>query len=101
MVERLAEDHANARVLAGGLDALPGLALQPDTVESNMVFFDVHPHDGTTQNAAFTRALAREGVLVSGGDDGRIRAVTHYGITANDITRVLAAAEAALKAPVA
>ena len=101
MVERLAEDHANARTLAVGLDTLPGLALQPDTVESNMVFFDVRPRDGTTENAAFTRALAREGVLVSGGDDGRIRAVTHYGITADDITRVLAAAEAALKAPVA
>jgi threonine aldolase len=102
MVERLAEDHANARILAEGLANLSGLALQPETVESNMVFFDVRPRDdGTNENAAFTRALAREGVLVSSGDGGRIRAVTHYGITADDITRVLAAAETALKTPVA
>jgi threonine aldolase len=102
MVERLVEDHANARRLAEGLASLPGLVLQPETVESNMVFFDVRPRDdGTNENAAFTRALAREGVLVSSGDGGRIRAVTHYGITADDITRVLAAAETALKTPVA
>ena len=40
-VERLAEDHANARVLADGLAAIPGLRLDADRVETNIVIFEV------------------------------------------------------------
>ncbi len=48
--------------------------------------------------APLVEAAAHAGVLFSGGDDGRIRAVTHYGITADDIGRALAAVEQALAA---
>jgi threonine aldolase len=86
MVERLAEDHANARILAEGLANIPGVAVDPSAVESNMVFFGASDGD----NARLVEAVAVEGLLFSGSDDGRIRAVTHYGITAEDIDAALA-----------
>jgi threonine aldolase len=86
MVERLAEDHANARTLADGLANIPGVAVDPATVESNMVFFGAA--DG--ENERLVQAVAAEGLLLSGSDDGRIRAVTHYGITAEEIDTALA-----------
>ncbi len=91
MVDRLAEDHANARHLAEGLANIPGVAVDPASVETNILFFGVVSESGinAAANTALAEAAAREGVLLSGGDDGRIRAVTHYGITAADIDRAL------------
>ena len=86
MVERLAEDHANARKLAEGLANISGVSVDPSVVESNMVFFGAS--DG--ENERLVEAVAAEGLLLSGSDDGRIRAVTHYGITAEDIDTALA-----------
>ena len=86
MVERLAEDHANARTLAEGLANISGVSVDPSMVESNMVFFGAA--DG--ENERLVEAVAAEGLLLSGSDDGRIRAVTHYGITAEDIDTALA-----------
>jgi threonine aldolase len=85
MVERLAEDHANARKFAAGLAQISSFVVDPATVESNMVFFGAA--DG--ENAQLAAAAATEGVLLSGGDDGRIRAVTHYGISSEDIDAAL------------
>jgi threonine aldolase len=85
MVERLAEDHANARRLAEGLANIPGVAVDPSLVESNMVFFGAADGD----NMRLVEAVATEGVLLSGSDDGRIRAVTHYGISSEDIDTAL------------
>jgi threonine aldolase len=90
MVDRLAEDHVNARRLAEGLANIPGIEIQPETVETNIVFFGVRGADGLPASVLpLVEAAAREGVLVSGGDDGRIRAVTHYGISAAEIKRAL------------
>jgi threonine aldolase len=86
MVERLAEDHANARTLAEGLANIPGVRVDPSTVESNMVFFDATNGD----NTRLVEAVAAEGILFSGSDDGRIRAVTHFGIGSEDIDAALA-----------
>jgi threonine aldolase len=94
MVERLAEDHANARKLADGLASIPGVAVDPSMVESNMVFFGAADSD----NARLVEAVAAEGVLLSGSDDGRIRAVTHYGIGAEDIDAALAVISRAAQA---
>jgi threonine aldolase len=86
MVERLAEDHANARQLAEGLANMSNIAIDPAAVESNMVFFGAADSD----NARLVEAAAAEGMLLSGSDDGRIRAVTHCGITGEDIDTALA-----------
>ncbi len=98
MVERLAEDHANARRLAEGLANIPGIAIAPESVESNILFFGVQGQDGQlADTTALVGRLAAEGILSSGGDDGRIRAVTHYGTTAEDIDTALAAVERAMR----
>ena len=89
MVERLAEDHANARRLAEGLAAIPGIRLAQDVVETNIFFFEAQGQDGQPNSEAFVAACEAGGALFSGGDSGAIRAVTHYGVEAADIERTL------------
>ncbi|MEN8160195.1 MAG: GntG family PLP-dependent aldolase [Myxococcota bacterium] len=75
--ERLAEDHTNARELAGGLTAL---GLPPESPpETNIVIFRVK------DDAGFRRTAAERGVLLSGSGPGRVRAVTHLDVTAADV----------------
>ncbi len=86
MVDRLAEDHANARRLAEGLAELPAVVLDPSTVETNIVILQLA--DGLDVYKTADR-LREGGVLVSAFYGARIRAVTHYGITAADIDAAL------------
>ena len=83
-VDRLAEDHANARVLAEGLAELPGVELDPAAVETNIIVF------GFRDAAALTAALEREGVLMSTVGPDRVRAVTHLDVDRADIDIALA-----------
>ena len=93
--ERLPEDHANARRLAEGIaELLPG-SVDPELVETNIVFVDV---SGTGRTAAHWREqLAAEGLLVT-MIGGRIRMLTHVGIGPADIQAALAAWQRAAKA---
>jgi threonine aldolase len=92
MIGRLAEDHANARRLGEGLASIPGVSdLDPSRLRTNFVIFRV------ADRSAFLATLEREGVLMVPYAHGRIRAVTHYGIEAADVDRVIAAAAAALR----
>jgi threonine aldolase len=86
MVPRLREDHDSARILADGVAALPGVVLDPPRVDSNIVVFRV---PGVQAAEAFAEALGREGVLVSNFGAGRLRVVTHYGITAADCRKAV------------
>jgi len=95
MVERLADDHANARLLAEGLAALPGIVLDLDLVQTNIVIFAVQPG---LDAAVFVDALKREGVWIIDMGRGRLRAVTHYGISEDDCRRALDACRRALQA---
>ncbi|MGH3302749.1 MAG: threonine aldolase family protein [Streptosporangiaceae bacterium] len=83
---RLHEDHANAGALATGLaELLPG-SVDPAGVETNIVFADV---SGTGRDAVQWRELlAGEGVLVT-IVGGRVRMLTHVGVTAADISAAL------------
>src|SRR5262249_11166813 len=102
VVERLAEDHANARRLAEGLANISGIVVEPEAVETNILVFGVAGPDGQPGEVApLVAAAARAGVLFSSADDGRIRAVTHFGITAEDIDRALVAVERAQERAVA
>ncbi len=98
MIERLAEDHLNARRLAEELSQLPGIyGLDPSRVRTNFVLFRVgSAQTGTAQRAAFLDALARDGILMVEYPHGQVRAVTHYGIEAADIDRVLRSCRSAL-----
>ena len=81
MVGRLEEDHRNARILADGIAALPGIVLDPPRVDTNIVVFRL---PSAPRAEAFATALARQGVLVSDFGGGRLRVVTHYGISEAD-----------------
>lgn len=85
MVERLAEDHENARLLARGLASIPGIVIDPAKVQTNIVIFAV-----TSMNPAdFARRLRDRGVLTTAIGYGRLRMNTHYGITRVDIEEAL------------
>ena len=82
-VERLAEDHANARLLAEGLAELPAVTIDAGKVESNIVFFEVG--DAPARAAELQAA----GVDVSAFGPRRIRAVTHLDVDRAGIERAL------------
>lgn len=82
-VERLAEDHENARVLAAGLASMPGATIDPAKVETNIVIFEVDDPAGVVAGA-----LA-QGVELTQMGPGRIRAVTHMDVDRAGIDRAL------------
>jgi threonine aldolase len=89
-VERLAEDHANARRLAEGLEKL-GLGVEPPP-ETNIVLFRV------PDEARFLRETRRRGVLVNPIDAGCFRAVTHLDVAREDVDDALGRIEEGLRA---
>ena len=89
MVERLAEDHANARRLALGLNSLPGILIDPARIHTNIVIFEVEGGDPV----GFIRRLGERGVLASHTHGSKLRMVTHYGIEQQDIDDALNAVE--------
>lgn len=95
MVERLAEDHAHAAQLAYGLAAIDGIDLDPTTVQTNIVYFDVTKPGWTA--ARLSAALAAQGVLANATSPQRLRAVANYHITAADIQRTVTAVDAVLR----
>jgi threonine aldolase len=88
-VKRLAEDHANARRLAEGLAGLPGVRLDPSSIDTNIVFFELT--GSLTAAAAVERLLAR-GVRMGALGARTIRAVTHLDADAAAIERALVVA---------
>jgi threonine aldolase len=82
-VERLAEDHANARVLAEGLAELPRVSIDPSAVETNIVIFEV------PDAIATCGTLWQQGVQLGPLDARRIRAVTHLDVDRAGIERAL------------
>jgi threonine aldolase len=104
MIDRLAEDHANARRLAEGIAALEGIRspgdiaqpedgpLDPGRVVTNFVLFRVD-----RDRSAFLAALEARGVAMVAFPHGQVRAVTHHGITTGDIDRVVEAVAASLR----
>ena len=87
MVERLAEDHENARILAEGLAEIPGFEVDLSTVQTNIIIFGLT--DTRVSAKDVVRALAAEGVKIGVIDARHFRAVTHYGITREDIDMAL------------
>jgi threonine aldolase len=96
MVERLAEDHAHARQLAGGIAGIPGLGLDLGTVQTNMVRFEVE--DPRWDAASLVDALAQVGVLGTVFGPRQIRLVTHNDVAAADVPEALDRIERVLKA---
>jgi threonine aldolase len=87
MVERLADDHENAKKLALGIADIEGLSVDPGHIKSNIVYFEVSTKK--TNSEQLVTALDSEGVRVLPVGSDRIRAVTHYHISSDDIDRSL------------
>ena len=83
MVDRLQEDHTNARLLAEGIADLPGVILDPESIKTNIIYFDLD--DATLESADLLAALSTKGIQFFDTGPRRFRMVTHYGITAEDI----------------
>lgn len=90
-VERLADDHANARALAEGLSSIPGIGVDPLAVETNIVVFSVD------DAPALVGELANGGVDLVALDGHRIRAVTHLGIDRAGIDEALSRVHEAME----
>lgn len=84
MVQRLAEDHENAQLLAQGLAHMPGVHIDPRRVQTNILIFTV---DGPREE--FIAEMAKEGVRATPSGVRGIRMVTHYGITRKDCEEAL------------
>jgi threonine aldolase len=83
--KRLGEDHANARFLACEVAKVPGVGMDPGSVESNIVIFDV---SGTGKKPVeISAGLKAKGVLMNGINDRMVRAVTHYDVSREDCAR--------------
>lgn len=87
MTNRLTDDHVNARRLAEGLASLQDITVEPAAVRTNIVFFEIMREDFTAELLA--GALSIEGIRVLPTGSKRLRAVTHYHISAQDIDHAL------------
>jgi len=85
MVDRLAEDHANARTLADGLAELPGITCDLSRVETNLVYFDLKKMTGLE----FEDECRKLDLLGGATAEHTVRFVTHEGITSQDIQSAL------------
>ncbi len=98
MVERLADDHASASVLAEGLASFPQIEIDPTQVQTNIVIFRLR--DVGANIDAFIAAMQEQGVLLGTIGYDRLRMVTHDGIAPDDIEETLARVQNVLRSHV-
>lgn len=84
-IERLADDHANARLLAEAVASVPGFTLTPPNVQTNLVWFAVDERHGSAQSVVAT--LREQGIRVSALDGQTIRICTHLNASRSDCER--------------
>ncbi len=87
-IERLAEDHANARRFADAIAGLPGIRLDPRTVETNIVIYEIEPALGTADQ--FQQRLHARGVWMFSTAANKLRAVTHLDVSREKVDHAIA-----------
>ena len=92
MVDRMSEDHKNAKTLAQGIAEIDGLQVEPTMIKTNIVIVEVLAKPITK----FISDLKEKGLLVSHADTNRVRLVTHYGIEESDISKTLEIVDSAI-----
>ena len=92
MVDRMSEDHNNAKTLAQGIAEIDGLQVEPTMIKTNIVIVEVLAKPITK----FISDLKEKGLLVSHADTNRVRLVTHYGIEESDISKTLEIVDSAI-----
>ncbi len=86
-IDRLAEDHANAQRLANGIREIEPLRLESETIDTNLVYFQVDSAWGTAQE--FVAAMKERGLLMCAPQRTVVRAVTHLDVTSNDVDQAI------------
>jgi len=94
-IDRMADDHVNARLFAEKVANLPGISVDLETVQTNMIFFDVSGAGITAQQ--METGLTNQGVKISAVSGARLRAVTHLDISSDDIEDAANAIRAVLE----
>ena len=89
MVDRLADDHENARILAEGIEKIEGLSIAPDRVSTNIVYIDVIRKNLTAK--LLTEKLDGLGIRMLATGPKQLRAVTNYHVTSEGIAYALTA----------
>lgn len=89
MMERLKEDHLNARRLAEGITKIPGLSIDIERIKTNIIYFDLT--SDRLKPAEFITQLGKKGIKLLGTGPSRFRVVTHYGIGSEDVDATLVA----------
>ncbi len=95
MVERLEEDHKNARILGESLTDISGIKVDSETIPTNMVYFDLQGLGMDTYQ--FLPKLAEYNILGSPRPPSKVRLVTHYGISEDDIYTTIKAIKEIVK----
>ena len=88
MTERLADDHARARALAGQLRQIPGVVLEADPPPTNLIYLALAP-EGPLDGAGLEQALARSHILIHAVGPRRIRLVLHYWVDDEGVERTV------------
>jgi threonine aldolase len=91
MVDRLKDDHANAKLLARGLAKIEGISLDPANVQTNIVLYDISGLGVVAKE--WVAKMSEFGVKAGAQEAGRVRMVTHRGIEKEDIEYTLSTAE--------
>ncbi len=87
MIDRLKEDHDNAKYLADNLSSLEGIELEPDLVKTNIIYFNFnHP---TISSGELVAHMQSKGIIFSDYNGRHCRLVTHNNISRNDIENVI------------
>ncbi len=95
MVDRLAEDHANAHLLAEAIAQIPGLHVDPLTVQTDIVIFKLT--NARLAPAELSSRLAQSGVKINPTEGRFLRAVTHYGIERADVEQAIRVLEKVMR----
>lgn len=87
-IDRLSIDHEHAQLFARGIAEIDGIRINPDAVETNLVFFEIDPACGTA--AELSAALRTRGVHINNvGGPQRLRACTHLDVDADGVLRAV------------
>lgn len=88
-VQRLAEDHRNARLLAEGISSLPGISVDLKTVQTNIIYIQVDQSRISAHE--IVKALNKKNILILALGSSRIRAVTHLNVSREEILQSIEA----------
>jgi threonine aldolase len=89
MIDRLSEDHATAKHLAEELAQLPGIRIEPEVVQTNMVFFELDETVPLSAQEVVEELKERSGILLGTAGHRRFRAVTHYWVRSTEVDQLV------------